>query len=170
VTEARRLDRLGGVGASPGVAVGPVALLAGRVPEPPAGGAAGTPAAEAAAALDALEAVAADLDARGEAAGGDAQDVLEAEAMMARDPSLATRIDELAGGGLPAARAVWEAFAAYRERLAAAGGYLAARAADLDDVRDRAVARLLGVPMPGVPDPGHPFVLVAVVEADHDAT
>jgi phosphoenolpyruvate-protein phosphotransferase (PTS system enzyme I) len=168
VTEARRLDRLGGVGASPGVAAGPVALLAGRVPEPPAGGAAGSSAAEAGAALDALEAVAADLDARGEAAGGDAQDVLEAEAMMARDPSLATRIEELAGGGLPAARAVWEAFAAYRERLAAAGGYLAARAADLDDVRDRAVARLLGVPMPGVPDPGHPFVLVAVDLAPAD--
>jgi phosphoenolpyruvate-protein phosphotransferase (PTS system enzyme I) len=168
VTEARRLDRLGGVGASPGIAVGPVALLAGRVPEPPTDGAAGPPAAEAGAALDALEAVAADLDARGEAAGGDAQDVLEAEAMMARDPSLAARIEELAGTGLPAARAVWEAFAAYRERLAAAGGYLAARAADLDDVRDRAVARLLGVPMPGVPDPGHPFVLVAADLAPAD--
>jgi phosphoenolpyruvate-protein phosphotransferase (PTS system enzyme I) len=150
------------------VAVGPVALLAGRVPEPPANGPAGPPAAEAGAALDALEAVAADLDARGEAAGGEAQEVLEAEAMMARDPSLATRIEELAGSGLPAARAVWEAFAAYRERLAAAGGYLAARAADLDDVRDRAVARLLGVPMPGVPDPGHPFVLVAVDLAPAD--
>jgi phosphotransferase system enzyme I (PtsI) len=43
---------------------------------------------------------------------------------------------------------------------------MAALVADLDDIRDRVVARLPGapmpgVPMPGVPDPGHPFVLVA---------
>ncbi|HWS38550.1 MAG TPA: phosphoenolpyruvate--protein phosphotransferase, partial [Actinoplanes sp.] len=44
---------------------------------------------------------------------------------------------------------------------AAAGGYLAERVADLDDLRDRAVAVLLGLPMPGVPSPGHPYVLAA---------
>jgi phosphotransferase system enzyme I (PtsI) len=161
---------LRGTGASPGVAVGPVARMAGRVPEPPPGGAA-RPAdapAEARAALRALGEVAGDLDARAEAAGGEAQEVLEAQAMMAGDPSLAARVEQLAGQGRPAARAVWEAFAAYRERLAAAGGYLAARVADLDDVRDRAVALLLGVPVPGVPDPGHPFVLVAVDLAPAD--
>src|SRR5919201_6945391 len=38
---------------------------------------------------------------------------------------------------------------------------MAARVADLDDLRGRVVARLLGLPLPGVPDPGHPFVLVA---------
>ena len=41
------------------------------------------------------------------------------------------------------------------------GGYLGERAADLDDVAQRVIARLRGVPAPGVPDPGHPFVLVA---------
>ncbi len=152
---------LHGAAASPGVAVGPVARMAGRVPEPPSGGPGGPPEAEARAALDALLQVADDLDARAEAAGGEAQEVLEAQAMMAGDPSVAAKVEELAGQGRPAARAVWEAFASYRERLAAVGGYLAARVADLDDVRDRAVARLLGVPLPGVPDPGHPFVLVA---------
>jgi phosphohistidine swiveling domain-containing protein len=45
--------------------------------------------------------------------------------------------------------------------LAGAGGYLAERVADLDDVRDRAVAAVLGRPMPGVPHPGFPYVLVA---------
>jgi len=161
---------LHGAGASPGVAVGPVARMAGRVPEPPSGGPARPPdaSAEARAALGALQEVASDLDARAEAAGGEAQEVLEAQAMMAGDPSLAARVEELAGQGRPAARAVWEAFAAYRERLAAAGGYLAARVADLDDVRDRAVALLLGVPVPGVPDPGYPFVLVAVDLAPAD--
>jgi phosphotransferase system enzyme I (PtsI) len=38
---------------------------------------------------------------------------------------------------------------------------MAARVADLDDIWDRVAARLLGVPIPGVPDPCHPFVLVA---------
>ena len=159
---------LRGAGASPGVAVGPVARMAARVPGPPPGGQAGAPDAEARAALGALQQVADDLDARAEAAGGEAREVLEAQAMMAGDPSLAARVGELAGQGRPAARAVWEAFAAYRERLAAAGGYLGARVADLDDVRDRAVALLLGVPVPGVPDPGHPFVLVAVDLAPAD--
>src|SRR5437588_376560 len=37
----------------------------------------------------------------------------------------------------------------------------AVRAADIEDLRDRAVARILGVPMPGIPDPGHPYILIA---------
>ncbi len=64
-------------------------------------------------------------------------------------------------GGQGAAQAVDGAIAEHRRALEAAGGYLAERAADLDDIRDRAVAQLLGLPMPGIPEPGHPFVLVA---------
>ena len=156
-------EPLRGVGVSPGVAVGPVASMGGRVPEPPAtpDGPGGDPAGEAAAAAAALEAVAADLEARGERAGGDAADVLAAQAMMALDPGLAEKVEQATAQGRTAARAVFEAFAGYREELAEACEYLAARVADLDDVRDRTVARLLGVPMPGVPDPGRPFVLVA---------
>jgi phosphotransferase system enzyme I (PtsI) len=165
-------DPLRGVGVSPGVAVGPVASMGGRVPEPPAAPDEQPPgdpasrsarrgAGEAEAAEAALAAVAADLEARGERAGGDAADVLQAQAMMALDPGLAEKIEQATAEGRTAARAVFEAFASYREELAEASEYLAARVADLDDVRDRAVARLLGVPMPGVPDPGHPFVLVA---------
>jgi phosphotransferase system enzyme I (PtsI) len=144
--------------------------MGGRVPEPPAVGdpasrsarrGTGDPAGEAAAAAAALEAVAADLEARGERAGGDAADVLQAQAMMALDPGLIEKVEQATARGRTAARAVFEAFAGYREELAEASEYLAARVADLDDVRDRTVAHLLGVPMPGVPDPGHPFVLVA---------
>jgi phosphotransferase system enzyme I (PtsI) len=45
--------------------------------------------------------------------------------------------------------------------LASAGPYLAERVADIDDLSNRAVAILLGVPMPGLPEPGQPYVLVA---------
>ena len=64
--------------------------------------------------------------------------------------------------------AVVDAFEDFRSMLAAAGPYMAERVADLDDLRNRTVATLLGVPMPGVPDPGHPFVLVALDLAPAD--
>ncbi|KPC84469.1 phosphoenolpyruvate-protein phosphotransferase, partial [Streptomyces sp. NRRL WC-3753] len=35
-------------------------------------------------------------------------------------------------------------------------------------LRDRAVAHTLGLPMPGLPDPGHPYVLVAADLAPAD--
>ncbi|WP_198679499.1 phosphoenolpyruvate--protein phosphotransferase [Thermomonospora amylolytica] len=159
---------LTGTGVSPGAGAGPVARVAGAVPEPPATTHGGTPAdvrAEKEAAAAALQAVAADLTERGEraAAAGrtEARDVLGAQAMMARDPGLAEGVEARIDQGVAAARAVYEAFGVYREMLAGAGEYLAARVGDLDDVRDRAVARLLGVPLPGVPERDEPFVLVA---------
>ena len=153
---------LQGTGVSPGAGAGPVLALAGSVPEPSAGERpAGDPAAERARAHAALHAVAADLEARGAKAGGEARDVLAAQAMMALDPGLAELITTKIDSGLAAARAVFEAVGAYREALAGAGDYVAARVADLDDIRDRAVAQLLGLPMPGVPTSDEPFVLVA---------
>ncbi|WP_207945622.1 phosphoenolpyruvate--protein phosphotransferase [Actinomadura sp. 7K534] len=157
---------LQGAGVSPGVGAGPVRVIAGAVPEPPAESRhGGDEAAERDTALAALEAVAADLEERGSraaAAGNTAgRDVLNAQAMMARDPGLADGVRARIGEGVAAARAVFEAFGVYREMLAGAGEYLAARVADLDDIRDRAVARLLGLPVPGVPESDEPFVLVA---------
>ncbi|CAM5509624.1 Phosphoenolpyruvate-protein phosphotransferase OS=Streptomyces glaucescens OX=1907 GN=ptsI PE=3 SV=1 [Streptomyces glaucescens] len=91
--------------------------------------------------------MAADLMARGNLAGGEAQAVLEAQAMMAQDPELIADVDRRIAVGSTAERAVYDAFAAYRDLLAGAGEYLAGRVADLDDVRNRIVARLLGVPV-----------------------
>ncbi|HCU78517.1 MAG TPA: phosphoenolpyruvate--protein phosphotransferase, partial [Microbacterium sp.] len=90
-----------------------------------------------------------------------AQEVLEAQAMMAEDPTLTNEVDASLAQGKTAERAVHEAFASFRAQLEAVGGYLGERAADLDDVAQRVIARLQGVAAPGVPDPGHPFVLVA---------
>lgn len=153
---------LHGVGVSHGVAIGEVRHMGTAVLEPPARR---IPAEEAererGRARQALEAVAADLAARGNLAGGEAQHVLEAQAMMAQDPELAADVERRIAVGSTAERAVYDAFATYRALLAGAGEYLAGRVADLDDVRNRIVARLLGVPMPGVPDSDEPYVLIA---------
>ncbi|MCW2944006.1 MAG: phosphoenolpyruvate-protein phosphotransferase, partial [Actinoallomurus sp.] len=136
--------------------------IAGAVPEPPAGERhQGDTGKETHRALSALDAVGADLEERGAKAGGEAQDVLAAQAMMARDPSLAELAGKKIAAGISAPRAVYEAFGTFRAMLAVAGEYMAARVADLDDIRDRAVAVLLGLPMPGLPDSDEPFVLVA---------
>ncbi|MBT2210739.1 phosphoenolpyruvate--protein phosphotransferase [Actinomadura sp. NEAU-AAG7] len=159
-------EPLRGVGVSPGAGAGPVLTIAGAVPEPPAGSRHGGDAgAERDAALAALEAVAADLEDRGaraaQAGNTDGRDVLNAQALMARDPGLADGVGAKVEEGVAAARAVFEAFGVYRELLAGAGEYMAARVTDLDDIRDRAIARLLGLPVPGVPESAEPFVLVA---------
>ncbi|WP_329090559.1 phosphoenolpyruvate--protein phosphotransferase [Streptosporangium sp. NBC_01469] len=163
------MSTLTGVGVSPGVGVGPAYVLAyeATVPAPGSrhGGDAEDAAAELAGAGRALERVAADLEERGVRAGGEAGEILEAQAMMARDPGLADGVAELVEAGTAAARAVYEAFGHYRDLLAAAGGYLGERVADLDDVRDRVVAVIEGRSMPGVPGvptgTGQPYVLVA---------
>ncbi|KYJ97933.1 phosphoenolpyruvate--protein phosphotransferase [Microbacterium sp. CH1] len=110
---------------------------------------------------EAVAVVAQELTQRGEAAGGAAQEVLEAQAMIAEDPTLQDEVDSRIDAGATAEWAVHDAFAGFRATLEAVGGYLGERAADLDDIAQRVLARLRGVEAPGVPDPGHPFVLVA---------
>ena len=155
-------EALRGVGVSHGVAIGQIRHMGMAVLEPPAKQAPteGAPR-EQARARQAVEAVAADLQARGNLAGGEAQAVLEAQSLMALDPELLADVERRITVGSTAERAVYDAFASYRALLANAGEYLAGRVADLDDVRNRIVARLMGVPMPGVPDSDEPYVLVA---------
>ncbi|MEY9872378.1 phosphotransferase system enzyme I (PtsI) [Streptacidiphilus sp. MAP12-33] len=155
-------ETLQGVGVSHGVAIGQVRHMGTAVLEPEARQIPTEDAArEQARARQAVDAVAADLQARGNLAGGEAQAVLEAQALMAQDPELMADVERRIAVGSSAERAVYDAFAAYRALLAAAGDYLAGRVADLDDVRNRIVARLMGVPMPGVPDSDEPYVLFA---------
>ncbi|GEK81468.1 phosphoenolpyruvate--protein phosphotransferase [Agrococcus baldri] len=109
----------------------------------------------------ALTEVADDLNARAAAAGGDAQQVLEAAALMAQDPAILDDVRSRLDVGANAEKAAWDAYAAFRDMLTQMGGYMAERATDLDDVAQRVVARLRGVPAPGVPASDEPFVLVA---------
>lgn len=155
------MNTLRGVGIGRGVAQGQVARMA----EPQAAPT-NTPStlsanAENARAREAVSAVARELEARGEAAGGTAQEVLEAQAMIAEDPTLQEELESRIGAGSTAEWAVHDAFVSFRATLEAVGGYLGERAADLDDIAQRVLAHLRGVDAPGVPNPGHPFVLVA---------
>ncbi|MEV4627251.1 phosphoenolpyruvate--protein phosphotransferase [Micromonospora sp. NPDC049523] len=152
---------LRGIGVSRGVAGGPL-LRVGAVPTLPAPAPVADQAAEADRAVAALAEVVAELGRRADRAREQTvADVLRAQAMMADDPVLADGVRDEVTAGQDAPHAVDAAFATYRTAFEAAGGYLAERVADLDDLRDRAVAVCLGLPMPGVPAPGHRYVLAA---------
>ncbi|MBB5806753.1 phosphotransferase system enzyme I (PtsI) [Saccharothrix ecbatanensis] len=154
--------RLSGVGVSSGRASGPVVRVAEPLGEPPAVPAPADLAAEADRIRPAADAVVARLHARAANASGDAKDVLETTAAMAADPALLSQAEKLVTSeSLPAARAVHQAAAGFISALEAAGGYMAERARDVRDVRDRLVAELLGVAAPGVPSLTSPSVLVA---------
>jgi phosphotransferase system enzyme I (PtsI) len=110
---------------------------------------------------EALDRVATLLSQRGAAVGGEAQAVLEAQALMARDPAVTADIGKRIEAGANAERAVSEAFASFAQILEGMGGYMAERAADIQDVRARLVCQLQGLPMPGIPQRDEPFVLTA---------
>jgi phosphotransferase system enzyme I (PtsI) len=152
---------LTGIGVCAGIAAGPLLRIA-AAPALPAPAPVTDAAAEYARAEAALAEVVAELGRRADRATDDTvAEVLRAEALMAGDEELRDGVRELVDDGHDAPHAIDGAFATFREAFAAAGGYLAERVADLDDLRDRAVAVLLGLPMPGVPAPGHPYVLAA---------
>lgn len=152
---------LQGIGVSPGRAAGPVLRLAPPPPLPPA-----PPVIDATIergrARAAVAAVTADLTRRADtSADPTAAEVLRAQVLMAGDELLLEAVDAGIDAGADAPHAITAALAEHRAAFEAAGGYLAERVSDLDDIRDRLVAACLGLPMPGVPSPGHPFILVA---------
>ncbi|MFF0377970.1 phosphoenolpyruvate--protein phosphotransferase [Actinoplanes missouriensis] len=152
---------LSGIGVCAGVAAGPLLRIA-DVPALPPMVAVTDAEAEVARASSALAEVVTFLERRADRATDETvAEVLRAEAMMAGDEALLDGVREHVEEGADAVHAVSLAFGAFRESFEAAGGYLAERVADLDDLRNRAVAVLLGQPMPGIPQPGHPFVLAA---------
>ncbi|MEV6306898.1 phosphoenolpyruvate--protein phosphotransferase [Actinoplanes sp. NPDC051861] len=154
-------ESLSGIGVCAGIVAGPLLRIAAVPALPPPGPVADVDA-EVERAYAALAEVVADLERRADrATDATVAEVLRAEAMMADDEMLRDGVRELVEEGQDAPHAVNGAFASFREAFEAAGGYLAERVADLDDLRDRAVAVLLGLPMPGVPQPGYPYVLAA---------
>ncbi len=150
---------LHGAGVGRGAAVGPVARahLSPAVPDGPA-----DPDRDAAArAAEAAFALVADaLDARAEASSGTVAGVLGAAAAMARDSELIEQVRVRIGLGQSAPFAVDRAVAEFVD-LFGQDPFLAERVTDLLSVRDRVVARLLGLPEPGVPALAVPSVVVA---------
>lgn len=153
--------QLTGTGVSAGIGIGPVAHMGRPVGDLPSPLHQGDPQAELDRASRALDEVAAELERRRDRASGPAVDVLDAQVMMAGDFALRSAVADATATGSAAPQAVDTAISGFKEAIAAAGGYLAERAADLDDLRNRAVAVLLDLPMPGIPDRDEPFVLVA---------
>ncbi|AEG43081.1 phosphoenolpyruvate--protein phosphotransferase [Isoptericola variabilis] len=148
---------------SPGRAAGVVVTMPEPVPEPPT---TRLHAHEADAAVEAVRtastAVQKRLVDRADRARGTAADVLSVTAAMAGDPTLASDAERRVREDLVTpARAVWDAAGSLAAQLEQLGPPLAERARDVRDVRDRIVAELTGARPPGVPEPGHPFVLVA---------
>ena len=150
-----------GIGVSRGVAIGPAALVS------PAAGVdnAESPTTDVPVALarvqDALEQVANGLRDRAAHASANASGVLEADAMMALDPALIGTIEQRLQAGDGVTAAVHGAVEQYSAMLESLGGYMAERVADLHDVRNRAIARLRGLPEPGLPELLVPSILVA---------
>ncbi|QUH05647.1 phosphoenolpyruvate--protein phosphotransferase [Saccharopolyspora erythraea] len=156
------MSRLSGVGVSSGRASGPVARVSEPLPEPASGPAPADPAAEAARIRPAADAVGERLFQRASRVDGDAKAILETTAAMAMDPALTSQAEQLViNRSLPAARAVHEAAGGFADALRSAGGYMAERARDVQDVRDRIVAELLGITPPGVPELEEPSILLA---------
>lgn len=118
----------------------------------------------------AAAAAAEQLGSRAAEASGGTRAILEAARMLASDPQLVSEARALVRTqGRTAARAVWEAAAEQERQLTALGGRTAERATDIRDVRDRIVAEILNLELPGVPERSEPFVLVATDLAPADA-
>ncbi|MFZ4893178.1 phosphoenolpyruvate--protein phosphotransferase [Plantibacter sp. Mn2098] len=150
-----------GVGVGRGVIAGPVLRMQDPLPEPIDVPFTGDVSAEQSRATLALAQTRTELRERAARAGGHAQDVLEAQALMADDPALAEDIAARIASGKTAERAVYEALATVQQMFMNLGEYMAARSTDVGDVCQRVIARLTGVPAPGAPESSTPFVLVA---------
>ena len=154
--------QVSGVGVSPGRASGPVVRVTESIEEPASTPPPDDPHAEAARIAPAAQAVAARLESMAAAASGDAATILTTTAAMAADPALVSQAEQLVTAQrIPAARAVYEAANNFAQALSSAGGYMAERVRDIQDVRDRIIAELLGIEPPGVPNLERPSVLIA---------
>ena len=165
------MQQISGVGVSPGRSVGPLVRMPDPISEPAVDGTLAEDEREAAVATvtAAAAVVKADLESRAASANPEAKALLEATAMMAADPTLLNAATgKVTKQGSPPPRAVWDAAGEVAAMLESLGGYMAERARDVQDVRDRLVAELTGRPAPGVPARDEPFVLAAIDLAPAD--
>ena len=153
---------LHGIGVCAGTASGPVAFVA-EAPGVDEAEPKCTDVDAAVAKLDeARDAVVAQLKARADKATDEkSKGVLGATAQMAADKGLYKNIVKRLKAGDGMTHAVAGAASDYAAKLAKLGGYFAERVTDVNDVRDRLIAQLRGLPAPGVPDITTPVIVVA---------
>ncbi|HUH06242.1 MAG TPA: phosphoenolpyruvate--protein phosphotransferase [Egibacteraceae bacterium] len=154
--------KISGVAASPGAGVGPAwAHRPGSLvlPDGPVEDADR----EISKLTSALSDVSSALQRQADEHGGEAGEILGAQALMAADPELAHAAEELIrSDGAPAARAVIEAGEGYADAIASSTNeYLAARAADVRDVCQRVARRLTGAPEPDLGAIEVPSIILA---------
>lgn len=152
--------RFEGEGVSPGTAVGPAFVIRDQAPREAAFRgrheeilSVDTAVAETVAQLKRLSARLRSED------HGDEAGIMDAQALMAADPSFLSSVHERIVGGVPALQAVPEAAAQFRAMFEGLDDpYLAARATDVQDVADRISRNIVGASSP-LPD--RPSIVVA---------
>jgi phosphotransferase system enzyme I (PtsI) len=112
---------------------------------------------------DALGAVAAELDQKAFAAGGELAEILSAQAAMARDPELlGTATTDIQSNRSPAARAIVAACESFAESFARSESeYMAARAEDIRFIGAEVARHLLGQEAPNLRGIERDVVIVA---------
>ncbi|KRC66123.1 phosphoenolpyruvate-protein phosphotransferase [Aeromicrobium sp. Root236] len=158
---------LHGNGVVPGIGSGPVVRPRPR-PEVPTDEDSLDPEAGAARFSEAASAVADRLATRAEHASGEGAEVLHATAALARDRGLVALVQKRLAEGMGICASTAGAVEELSTMFAAAGGLMAERVTDLEDIRDRVVAELTGQPEPGIPTPAVASVLCAVDLAPAD--
>jgi phosphotransferase system enzyme I (PtsI) len=130
-----------GIGVSPGVVSGPIRrVIVQKISAP-------VPA-DIDQVLKALDAVASDLEHSAETIELEvAKEVLGAQAMMARDPSVIEVLEGAISEGVAFdVRPIVEAaFGGFKEQLLALGGYFAERVSDIDEIQSRLINKLAGI-------------------------
>ncbi|KAA1394326.1 phosphoenolpyruvate--protein phosphotransferase [Aeromicrobium ginsengisoli] len=151
---------LHGNGVVPGIGTGPVVRPSPR-PEAPSDEESLDPEVGAAKFSEAASIVADRLAARSEQASGAAAEVLLATSALARDRGLVALVQKRLADGVGICASTVGAIDELSAMFTAAGGVMAERVTDLEDIRDRVVAELTGQPEPGIPSPDVASVLCA---------
>jgi phosphotransferase system enzyme I (PtsI) len=156
------VTKIEGMAASPGACVGPAVLLVTDQLDLPTGPIEQRES-EISSLEKSLETTAQQLEKRSSESSGELAEVLEAQAMMARDPELSEAARKaIQNDGTPAARAIVDAAETFAEALASSDSeYMAARATDVRDVAELIARDLLGMPEVDLAQLQKPSVIVA---------
>jgi phosphotransferase system enzyme I (PtsI) len=110
---------------------------------------------------DALKVVGMELQELAEVSSSEVREILLATAEMALDPAIKEESAGFIASGHTASYAMLRATEVFEELLKASGGYLAERASDVANIRDRVLCELSGIAYPQIPRFHLPTVLIA---------